>query len=90
VIEHAGFEVEFSSYYFRFLPVPIALFRALPYRMGLSLSQDTTQAVARDHAVQGGVIANVLAFILNSETENLKNNKAMCFGGSCLIVAKSP
>ena len=90
VIEHAGFEVEFSSCIFRFLPIPIALFRVLPYRMGLSLSKNNIQAAARDHAVQGGVIANVLAFVLNSEIENLKSNKAMSFGGSCLVVAKSP
>jgi SAM-dependent methyltransferase len=90
VIEHAGFEVEFSSYIFRFLPIPIALFRVLPYRMGLSLSKNKTQAVARDHAVRSGAIANVLTFVLNSEIENIKNNKKMGFGGSCLIVAKSP
>jgi hypothetical protein len=40
--------------------------------------------------VQGGPIASMLSFVLNSEIENLKNNKAMSFGGSCLIVAKSP
>lgn len=90
VIEHAGFEVEFSSYIFRFLPIPIAFFRVLPYRMGLSLSKNKAQAVARDHAVRSGAIANVLAFVLNSEIENIKNNKKMGFGGSCLIVAKSP
>lgn len=90
VIERAGFEVEFSSYIFRFLPIPIAIFRVLPYRIGLSLSKNKPQTAARDHAVQGGVITNVLAFILNSEIDNLEHKKAMRFGGSCLIVAKSP
>ncbi len=89
VIEHAGYEVEFSSYIFRFLPIPIALFRVLRYRMGLSFSEDNTTAVARDHAVQGGVIANILTSVLNSEIENIENNKEMSFGGSCLIVAKT-
>ena len=89
VIEQAGFEVEFSSYIFRFLPIPIALFRVLPYRMALLRSKNKTQEVACDHVVQGGAVTSILAFVLNSEIENLKNNKAMSFGGSCLIVAKS-
>ena len=90
VIEQAGFEVEFSSYIFRFLPIPIAVFHVLPYRIGISRPNNRTPNVGRDHAVQGGAIASMLAFVLNSEIENLKNNKAMSFGGSCLIVAKSP
>lgn len=87
VIQQAGFTVEFFSYIFRILPAPIALFRVLPYRMGLLRSKNKVQKVARDHAVQGGMIANALASFLNSELENLKNNKPMRFGGSCLVVA---
>lgn len=90
VIKNAGFDVEFSSYIFRFLPIPIVLLRVLPYRLGLTFSKNKTQTVARDHVAQGGSIANVLSFILNSEIENLQNNNAMSFGGSCLIVAKNP
>jgi len=90
VIEQAGFEVEFSSYIFRFLPIPIAVFRVLPYRIGISRPNNRAPNVGGDHSVQGGAIASMLAFVLNSEIENLKNNKAMSFGGSCLIVAKSP
>jgi SAM-dependent methyltransferase len=89
VIERAGFEVEFSSYIFRFLPVPIALFRVLPYRLGLSPATDTPRAIARDHAVQGGVVAGVLARLLKSEIESLEKKRAMGFGGSCLAVARS-
>lgn len=90
VIERAGFEVEFASYIFRFLPIPIALFRALPYRVGIPLSKNRSRAIARDHAVEGGVITNILAFLLNAEVENLRLKKAMNFGGSCLVVAKNP
>lgn len=89
VVECAGFNVEFSSYIFRFLPIPIALFRALPYRMGLSPSKDRTKTVARDHVAKGRATASILDFILSLEVENLANNKTMRFGGSCLIVAKS-
>ena len=90
IIEQVGFEVEFSSYIFRLLPIPIALFRAFPYRMGFSRLKDKEQKVAGDHAVQRGTMSSILEFFLNSELENLKNNKPMRFGGSCLVVATSP
>lgn len=90
VIMSAGFEVEFSSYIFRFLPIPILLFRTLPYTMGISTSEKKAMSISRDHAVKGGVITNILRSILHSEIELLKNKKTMHFGGSCLIVAKSP
>lgn len=88
VIENAGFEIEFSSYIFRFLPIPIAFFRAFPYRIGLKLQKNTPQAAARDHASHHSVISRILAFVLNTEIKNLRKNKKMNFGGSCLIVAK--
>jgi SAM-dependent methyltransferase len=40
VLECAGFQVEFSSYIFRFLPIPIFLFRTLPYKIGLSKAEE--------------------------------------------------
>lgn len=88
VLKASGFEVEFFSYIFRFLPLPIALLRALPYRMGLSRTNKQPQATARDHAAQGGAVSKLLDAILSSEIKNLKQNKAMGFGGSCLVVAK--
>ena len=89
-LESAGFEVGFSSYIFRPLPIPIMLFRALPYRIGLSRTEKKATSVSRDHAVKGGVIAGILSSFLYSEIENLKKNRAMYFGGSCLVMAQSP
>jgi hypothetical protein len=88
IIENAGFEVEFSSYIFRLMPIPIALFRVLPYRLGLSFSKNKGKTVSRDHAVKGGFITTLLARVLNLEIKNIQNKKEMFFGGSCLIVAK--
>jgi len=90
VLECAGFQVEFSSYIFRFLPAPIFLLRTLPYKMGLSKKQRNAKSASRDHAEKGGAMAKILSLILHREIENLKNKKTMHFGGSCLIVAKRP
>jgi SAM-dependent methyltransferase len=90
VLESAGFQVEFSSYIFRFLPVPIFLFRTLPYKMGLSKAERNAKSASRDHAAKSGVMANILGSVLHREIENLDNKRAMRFGGSCLVVAKRP
>lgn len=88
VLERAGFEVEFSSYIFRFLPLPIALLRALPHRLGWSSKEKATEASAREHATRGGVVARLLDRVLESEISRLVRGKPMRFGGSCLLVAK--
>ena len=88
VLESAGFHIEFSSYIFRFLPLPIFLLRTLPYRLGLSKSKRDDKTVSRDHVEKGGLIANIMSSFLQRETGNLDKQKTMRFGGSCLVVAK--
>jgi len=90
VLQLAGFQVEFSSYIFRILPIPVFVLRSLPYKLGLSKSQRTSDVTGRDHAVKGGTMSKILNLILKSEIKNLNKRKAMQFGGSCLIVAKNP
>lgn len=87
LIKSAGFEVIFSSYIFRFLPIPVFLLRALPYKMGLSKAERKTKNTFRDHAVKGGLIAKILDSICQTEIERLNKKIAMRYGGSCLIVA---
>ena len=89
LLKTAGFQIEFSSYVFRFFPIPIFLLRALPYKIGFSKTKRKPENTSRDHAVKGGIIANILGSILQSEIESLNKKKAMRFGGSCLIVARS-
>ncbi len=86
----AGFNIEFSSYFFRFLPIPIFLLRTVPYKLGRSKEQKNTNNISRDHAVKGGVLTDILDSILQSEINLLDDKKTMSFGGSCLVVAKKP
>ena len=88
VLEEAGFTVEFSSYIFRFLPIPILLLRALPYRLGLMKAKQPADTLSRDHAAKEGGISKLLNTLLRSEMKILKAGKRMLFGGSCLIVAR--
>ena len=63
VLKSAGFEVQFSSYIFRFIPLPAFLLRALPYKIGLSKVERKAQHASRDHVVKDGLTANILSSI---------------------------
>ena len=89
VLESAGFEIEFSSYIFRFLPIPLFLLRTLPYRLGLRSRERKANTASRDHIAKSGVTEKTLNALLQPEIETLNRKKSMLFGGSCLIVAKA-
>lgn len=86
-LESAGFKVEFASYIFRFLPIPIFFLRTLPYRLGLSKGKKES-SLSRDHGGTSGLTEKLLNLLLQSELKSLASKRRMAFGGSCLIVAK--
>lgn len=90
VLQSAGFHIEYSSYIFRFLPLPVFLLRTLPFKIGLSKGARKSSNTSRDHAASGGIARKIFDSILKSEIENLDKKKPMAFGGSCLVVAKNP
>jgi 2-polyprenyl-3-methyl-5-hydroxy-6-metoxy-1,4-benzoquinol methylase len=89
ILATAGFEVEFATYIFRFLPIPIILLRSLPYRLGFSRKESSSRKNGRDHAADNSRINAWLSSLLRSESKNIRENKRMHFGGSCLVVANS-
>lgn len=89
VLRAAGFAVEFSSYIFRPLPLPIFLVRALPYRLRGARPPGAAREEGGDHRVQGGLATRVLESVLRTEIANLANRQPMRFGGSCLVAARA-
>jgi SAM-dependent methyltransferase len=87
VLEKGGFEVEYLTYFFQFLPLPILLLRTLPYRLGLRNRKSETRT-ASEHNQPGGLLQPVFDGILSRERELIRHGKTMAFGGSCLAVAK--
>lgn len=86
VLLKAGFEVEFSTYFFRFLPLPILLLRALPHRLGLTRKLAPEDAAGKDH--DSGASSGAIDSLLRPELKKIRARKSMAFGGSCLLVAK--
>ncbi|MCU0753791.1 MAG: class I SAM-dependent methyltransferase [Xanthomonadales bacterium] len=86
----AGFALEFESYIFRPLPIPIFLLRALPARLGFRRRRPSPDAqVSRDHLVGQDAPSRWLCKILASELKHLRAGTPMAFGGSCLVVARA-
>lgn len=87
VLEAAGFKVEFSSYIFRVLPIPIFLLRVLPFRLGWSTAGSASKRHSRTHAGGGRPANKLVSWLLRGEVDNLRLGQPMRFGGSCLVVA---
>jgi len=85
-LENVGFSVEFGTYFFTVLPLPIFLLRSIPSRLGMFKDHETVvKRKRKEHKEQGsGWLNNVWKW----EQEQLKKGKKIGFGASCLMVAK--
>lgn len=86
-IRSAGFSIDYSGYFFRPLPLPILLFRKIPWMFGLGGRRTSEKKISRDHAVEGGMLVETLKRMLKHEISNISRHKTMRFGASCIIAA---
>jgi SAM-dependent methyltransferase len=84
----ARFEIEFASYIFRPLPLPILLLRSIPYRLRLAKKRGAAEIV-RDHVPASAWVARAIDAVFDPEIRRLDARRAMAFGGSCLIAARA-
>lgn len=89
LLERAGFTVDYSTYIFRPLPLPILMLRALPYRLGFSEFFGSKTDASSDHRAPKGRAGGVMNSILRQEVKHIERNGRMSFGGSCLLVASA-
>ncbi|PXV61682.1 Methyltransferase domain-containing protein [Dyella jiangningensis] len=78
------FDIEFSSYFFSPLLLPIAVVRVLPYRLGLHRS--TTAEVA--HGTEGGLIVRAMERLLVRERHRLAHGTTLPTGASLIMAAR--
>lgn len=81
------FDVQFSSYFFQPLILPIAVLRSLPYRLGIR-SSSTDASASREHGTDGGLSAVVLSRLLHPEVPRIAALKSLSFGSSLIIAAR--
>jgi SAM-dependent methyltransferase len=84
-----GFKIDFKTYIFGLLPVPILLFRTIPSKLALRKKSELRK-VKKEHNRPAGWFGCLLTAVLNVEIKLLRSKKAIPFGGSCLVVATAP
>lgn len=87
-LDAAGFEVEHASYMFAFLPLPVLLFRSIPYRLGRA-RPFTQQRVQEDHSAGRGLSRQLLNGLLALERGVFHSVGGLPFGGSVVAVARA-
>jgi SAM-dependent methyltransferase len=89
LLEPAGFEVEYLTYFFRLLPPPVFLWRSLSYRLGIRRSEAELRSRAVvEHSGPPGWLRPLLENLLHRELRLVRAGKAMRFGGSCFAIAR--
>ena len=84
-LEAVGFKVEYSTYIFRWLTLPIFLFRSLPTKLGMAGS--SRERANKQHSPTGKASRWAPEQLLSNEVRNIQQGRVMRFGGSCLVVA---
>jgi SAM-dependent methyltransferase len=85
-LRQAGFEIEYLSYLFWPLPLPVFLFRVLPTWFGRRPSEEP-ELTASEHSLDG-LGARLMDRALQWEYDVVARGGRMLFGGSCLAVAR--
>ncbi len=89
VLCKAGFQLEFSSYIFSWLAIPIFLLRSLPFRFRGRNNIGDLDQVKTDHSIPER-LNGVVSAVHNWEIQRLKEARPISFGSSLLCVASVP
>ncbi|MEM1159177.1 MAG: class I SAM-dependent methyltransferase [Verrucomicrobiota bacterium] len=86
-LESVGFKVEFESYLFCFLVLPIWIFRSLPSRYGWR--KDVRQArTLKEHKSGRGFSSMLVNSLQGWELKKVQMGQKIKLGSSCFVVAK--
>ena len=89
VIRQAGLELDYLTYFFTALPVPIFLLRSLPHRLGYSREPAKVAQLTRaEHTAPSGPLNAALQALMNRELAKIRAGRTMAMGSSCLAVAR--
>lgn len=83
-LQETGFKIEFATYMFSILPLPILLLRTLPSKLGMHKNSNDLAKHTNEHKKESAIANRVWSWELN----RIKQNKSIPFGGSCLVVAR--
>ena len=82
----AGFRIEYMTYVFAILPLPIFVLRSLPCRLGLRRGISIDQE-HREHRPMEGIAGRMVELLFAAELRAICRGSSIPFGGSCLAIA---
>ena len=88
VLDAAGFRIEYATYLFAPLTVPLFLLRTLPSRLGRRTTLDPARTAA-ELKPPSGLAVRAITALLDREVARVKNGLTIPLGTSCLAVARS-
>jgi len=88
VLDEAGFDVRYETYFFAALTVPIFLARSVRYRLGRRPSQKVWDEASKQHTPNIRARA-VMDLLLAPELMAVRAGKRLPFGTSCLAIARA-
>jgi SAM-dependent methyltransferase len=86
-LESVGLSIEYATYFFSPLLLPVFLFRTLPSLLRRRSVAPASRAAAQ-HAPQSGFLTRILIEALGAELAWLRAGRRLPFGSSCLLVAR--
>lgn len=89
-LANLGFSVDYSTYIFAALPIPVFLYRTLPSALRLSGRDITPATKRREHFVGCRRLRSVFGRILRRELVHVKRGGTIPIGSTCLVVATKP
>ena len=85
-LKAAGFAVDYATYLFSPLPVPLFLLRTLPSKFGRRRTLDAAQTAA-ELQPKPGLAVKAITKLLDGELALVKRLRRIPFGTSCLVAA---
>jgi hypothetical protein len=82
-----GFKVEYSSYFFSMLPLPIFALRSVPSFLGWRKAPNT-ESIRNEHTAAKGIAGRMMDRWLQWEQGRVAALKSICTGSSCVIVGR--
>ena len=86
-LSQVGFEVEFASYFFRPLVVPIFLLRAIPSALRIRTAADA-DVTEKEHSLPDSFVGKLIGRVLKKELTRIDQQRKVAIGSSLVMVAR--
>lgn len=85
-LKNTGFTIEYSTYLFSFLFIPIFLFRAIPNLLRFNKKTYNFEKHKNEHKRRKGIIGKFIEKICEFELNRIKSGKKILIGSTCFVI----